>query len=347
MIVSNKSTIHRRMKCFVQFIAPDPNKREDIKRQADDIRSCIERNAKEEGYIITGSPSSGSFAKKTGLRRHLQGNDEVVGQDIDIAFILEDKDSEGNPLGCMVHHFERYLRECNPKCDVGSSKSAANISFSKTKLQFDAVPLIKTKRKDIQKLIRTNGEERQSSVQKQNEFVKSRNKSSNAIDGVVKFNECMRLMKWWRYQRQTESGVFGNGETEDKVPSFLLDLLGAKAYETVSVSATYPETLARWFSYLAHIVRKREDVVFKDFIKEHEDLDQANWRTIDPMDDTNNVVKNWPEYKINELADWFEAARDKMAQAIRHDREGDDQGSLNCLVELFGNSIKTQCKDLS
>lgn len=347
MKISNKSTIHRRMKCFVQFIAPDPDKREDIKRQADAVRACIEQHAKDEGYTIVSSPSSGSFAKKTGLRRHLQGNSEVEGQDIDIAFIMEDKDPNGQPLGSMVPHFERYLRDCYPQSDVSSNKSAAHISFTGTKLQFDAVPLVKTKRKDIQKLIRTNGEERQSSVKKQNEFVRSRNASSNDLEGVVKFNECMRLLKWWRYQRQTESGVFGNKPSDDKIPSFLLDLLGAKAYDRVSVSATYPETLARWFSYLAHVVRRRQDVVFGDFIKKHEELAHANWQVIDPMDDTNNVVKNWPEYKINELADWFETARDKMAQSIRCDHQGDDQGSLSLLVELFGNSIKTQCKEPS
>jgi hypothetical protein len=235
MKVANTALIHKRMKCFVEFIAPEKDKEENIKKQADDIRECISRHAKEDGYVIAAMPYSGSFSKKSGLRRQMQGKDEVEGQDIDIGFILEDKDKNGDPLKCMIIPFKRYLQKRYPDSEVGHTKSSATISFKSTKLQFDAVPLIKTNKESIQKLIRTNGEERQSSVQKQTEFMKSRNRSSNDREGVVRFNDCLRLVKWWRYQRQTESHVFGNGSSDKKIPSFLLDLLCAKAYDEVSV----------------------------------------------------------------------------------------------------------------
>lgn len=345
MKVSKQSTIHRRTKCFVEFIAPEKEKREKIKGQADGIRKCIRDKAVADGYTILAEPYSGSFAKKSGLRRHLQGDSEVEGQDIDIAFILKDEDKDGNPVGCMISTFEGYLKKCYPDSEVGSTKSSATISFSGSKNQFDAVPLVDTNRAHIQKLIRTNGELRQSSVEKQSEFIKSRNRSSNEIEGVVRFNNCLRLIKWWRYHQQSLGGQFGNGEYDDKVPSFLLDLLCAKAYDVCSVQDTYVETLARWFSFLAHAVRHREEILFNDCIKTHQPRANAKWKVIDPMDDTNNVVKNWPDFKIDQLAKWFENALDRMSQAIRHDREGDDQGSMNCLVLLFGNSINNQCKD--
>ena len=345
MIISTHSTIHRRFKCFVDFIAPEPEKRDDIKRQADEIRDCIESKAKDDGYIVAASAYSGSFAKKTGLRRQLQGNDEVEGQDIDIGFILEDRDADGNPLGCMVHTFEGYLRDRWPDSEVGYTKSSATIRFTGSKNQFDAVPLIKTGRKNIQKLIRFDDERRQSSVQQQTEFIKKRNRKSNDLIGVVGFNHCLRLVKWWRYQRQSESGIFGNGRKDPKVPSFLLDLLCAKAFDEESVGTTYPETLARWFGFLAHTVRNRKEVIFGDFIKHHQSRDAADWKVIDPMDDNNNVVKNWKLNKIDELAEWFEESRDEMMRAIRYDREGDDVASLNALVNLFGNSIKNHCKE--
>lgn len=346
MKISNKSLIHKRMKCFVEFIAPDPDKREDTKRQADEIRKCIREKAKEEGYIVLSEPSSGSFAKKSGLRRHLLGKDEVEGQDIDIAFILKDKDKDGNSVGCMVHKFEGYLNKCWPNSDVGQTKSSATISYQSTKLRFDAVPLIETSQQDIQKLIRTDGSERKTSVEKHNYFVKKRNEHSNGLKGVVKFNDCVRLIKWWRYQRQSESGIFGNQEGDKKVPSFLLDLLCAKAYDKLEVFETYPETLCRWFAYLADLLVRRQDIVFNDFIKRHSLPTDLGWKVIDPMDDTNNIVASWKDYEVEELLAWFNEARDRLTEATRHDWEENHTESLNCLVSQFGNSIKNQCKEL-
>lgn len=339
MNISTHSVIHRRLRSFVDFIAPEPEKREDIKRHADEIRECIESKAKADGYTLVASAYSGSFSKKTGLRRHMYGNNEVEGQDIDIAFIVKSTDQEGNPVGCLISVFEGYLRDRWPDSEVGHTKSSATISFAGSKNRFDAVPLIETSRKNIQKLIRTDGTERQSSVQQQTEFIRKRNRRSNELKGVVSFNDCVRLVKWWRYQRQSESGIFGNGPNDPHVPSFLFDLLCAAAYDSESVCATYPETLARWFGFLAHTVRQRHEVIFSDFIVRHELREPARWKAIDPMDDHNNVVKNWLDYKINELADWFETARDEIMRAIRYDREGDDSKNLESLKKLFGSSI--------
>ena len=345
MNLSNRSVIHKRLKCFVEFIAPEKEKREDIKRQSDDIRDCITNGAKKDGLTILSKPYSGSFAKKSGLRRQMQGNDEVEGQDIDLGFILRDEDRWGNPLTCQIETFEKYLRDNYPNSIVGHTKSSATIAFKRTKLQFDIIPLIETSRKNIQKLIRTNGEIRQSSVQQQAEFIKKRNRSSNELDGLVKFNECLRLVKWWRYQRQANSGIFGNGDNDSKVPSFLLDLLCAKAYDETLVKATYPETLASWFGFLAHTVRNRKTVRFTDFIKAPKNENRVNWKVLDPMDDTNNVVENWPDYKINELAKWFEESRGAICRAIRYDEDGEDQKSMEELIQLLGNSIRNQCKE--
>jgi hypothetical protein len=345
MNVSTNSVIHRRFKCFVKYIAPEEEKRQETKDKADEIRRCIEGKAARDGYTVLSAPSSGSFATKTGLRRSLRGNDEVEGQDVDIAFILADKDKDGNDVGCMVETFEGYLNETWPGSDICSTKSSATIFFSTSKLRFDAVPLLKTGREGIQRLIRTNNEERQSSIDKHNEFTRKRTDTSNAIEGVVRFNECVRLVKWWRYHKQSKSTVFGNGDGDEKIPSFLLILLCATAYDKCSVTKTYAETLSQWFGFLAHVVRNRKAIVFNDFIKTHTISEDSLWTVCDPMDDTNNVVRNWGSIKIDELAEWFEHARDKMNQAIRHNDEGEDQASLECLIELFGNSISNQCKD--
>ncbi len=342
MNISTHSVIHKRFKCFVEYIAPDPEKRDEIKRQADDVKDCVESKLTDDGYLLEKSLLSGSFANNTGLRRSMRGNDEVEGQDIDIAFILNEKDEEGNEVKCLVPTIKGYLAEKWSSSTTGQTKSSATISFTSSNQSFDAVPLLKTNRKNIERLLRTNGEERQSSIEKHNEFTRSRTESSNGIQGVVKFNDCVRLVKWWRYQMQSNSTVFGNGENDKKVPSFLLILLCAHAYDKLSVKKTYPETLAAWFSYLAHVTRNRCDIMFDDFIKNHSP-ERNEWLVLDPMDDNNNIVRNWSQIKMDELADWFEFARDKMHEAIGHDDDENYQASLNSLVQLFGNSIANQC----
>lgn len=346
MKISNKSVIHKRLKCFVNYIATEKEKLDEIKAKADDVRDCIESQAKKDGYTILSSPYSGSFASKTGLRRSLRGNDEVEGQDVDIAFVLKDSDKNGKPLGCLIKTFEGYLDNRWPSSDTGHTKSSATIKFSGAKQQYDAVPLIETNRKNIQKLIRLQGKDRQSSVVKHKEFMKSRTEASDKIDGVVRFNECVRLMKWWRYQQQSESSIFGNSENDKKIPSFLMNLLCAHAYDKLGVKETYAGTLAEWFGLLHHVTHQKSDVVFDDFSKKHSISQEATWRVIDPVDDSNNIVQNWSRTMVAELSDWLSQSRDRMIEAIRHDCEGNDQKSLDCLVQLFGNSISNQCKEI-
>lgn len=344
MNFNHKQKIHSRLSTFVDWIATDKDKVEEIKRQAEEIRDRIKPKAVEDGLTVAEMPFSGSFAKKTGLRRYLQGNSEVEGQDVDLAFILEAQDSDGNDLDCQIYNFKTYLEAAYPNCEIGTTKSSATIAFKSTKLSYDLVPLIKTSDANIQTLIRTDGESRQSSVKKHLEFAKDRNRSSDALYGRVCFNQCARLIKWWRYHKQSTSGVFGNGEHDDKIPSILLDLLCAHAYDHVSVQSTYHETLGQWFSFLASEVRKRAPITFTDFIKSPQIDSYAQWYVGDPVDDTNNITASWQPYKIDELADWLAEARDRMAQAIRHDGEGEHFKSRDCLVEIFGNSFKNKCE---
>lgn len=339
-IISTHTTIHRRIKEFVKWIAPIPEVRDKIKTQSDEIRERISSKAEKDGLIINSTPFSGSFAKYSGLRRHLLGNSVEEGQDIDIAFIMKPKDKSGNPLGCQVHKFRKCAEESYPDSEVDNTKSSATIKFSGTKLKYDLVPLFDTDKGNIQLLKRTDGIERTTSVVEHVEFINKRKRSSDAIDGVVRFNECLRLVKWWRTEKQEHSGLFGNEEGDENVPSFLLDLLCAYAYDHRSVDKTYPGTLAMWFGFLANVVRYRKDVIFGSLIdKNHSN--GALWRVIDPIDADNNVVAKWTNAKINELARWLEDSRDEINRAVRYDEAGEDNASMECLMKLFGKAFKS------
>lgn len=102
-----------RMKNFVKWIAPEKETRDAIKKQSDEIRGRIMGKAEEDGLTVMSMPYSGSFAKKTGLRRHYRGESEIEGQDIDIPFVVKkDKETEFEPL---IKRFEKYCEASYPK----------------------------------------------------------------------------------------------------------------------------------------------------------------------------------------------------------------------------------------
>src|SRR5262245_16333746 len=96
--LSTKSTSHRYLIRFVDWIKPDAETEESIRSQADDIRERIKARAIANGLTVRSTPWSGSFAKKTGLRRHMRGNHEVEGQDVDLPFVVSPQTKEGENI---------------------------------------------------------------------------------------------------------------------------------------------------------------------------------------------------------------------------------------------------------
>ncbi len=343
MQVSQKSLLHRRLQCFVDFIAPEKDEQPKIKELFQQIAARIRKHATEEGYTIASVHYAGSYAKRTGLRRHMTGGSEVEGQDVDIAVILEDRNGRRQAIQhSLVPVFKRYLlHQWEPNL-VDHTKSSATLHIRKHQLRFDVVPLIKTEEPNIQKLIRTNRELRTTSVQGHTEFVRKLNRSQNNIH----FNNGLRLVKWWRYHQQITSGTFSNQGGQSKVPSFLLDLLCASAHLQAPNNQSYPELLYKWFRHLTRMAQQRVPIHFGNMGQAA--LNHATeWCVIDPMDATNNVVAKWAPHKVKELASWLQRSRDLMAQAIHYDSDGQHDASMQCLKALFGPSIKTQCKHLS
>lgn len=333
---SNKSRIHVRMKNFVKWIAPEKETRDAIKKQSDEIRGRIKGKAEADGLTVQSMPYSGSFAKKTGLRRHYMGESEIEGQDIDIPFVVKkDKETEFEPL---INRFDGYAKASYPDTEREKTKSSVKMKFTGTKLSYDLVPMFGTSDPEKQILIRENGEIITTSIQKHIEFIKSRTKESNDEDGIVRFNDCIRLLKWWRERKvQKTSGSI------EEVPSFLIDLLAAKAYDKCGVDTTYPQTLAKWFSYLAFVVKNRETIWFSDFYKTPKPDGTKAWNVLDPVMPDNNVVKNWQGYQIDELAAWLQEAAEILNRAIVADLIGEDTESLEHLKQIFGKIFQSHC----
>ncbi|MDC0709617.1 CBASS oligonucleotide cyclase [Stigmatella sp. ncwal1] len=337
--LSTRSVLHRRMSAFVDWIRMDESKVETIRKQSAEIRLRIRGQAEKDGLTIRSTPNSGSFEKKTGLRRHLQGESDVEGQDIDLPFVTSPQDEGGKRIDELLNRFERYAAISYPETSRTPTRSSIQLDFVGTKLRYDLVPMLAVPGDDgSQILLRKNGEQRRTSVQKHIDFVTRRTGESNNLPGRVKFNECVRLVKWWREFRQVNARVLKD------VPSIVIDLMCAHAYDHLQVRETYAETLAQWFSYLAATVQKRHRIAFKDFCPLPAVNSAALWEVLDPVNLDNNIVSPWNQFQVEELGEWLEKSCDILYRAIAADLRGDEVASMTSLVEFFGNPFKHHCE---
>lgn len=329
-------SLHTRAANFVRWIRPDPDKVEDTRKQRDDVKERIKKKAVDDGLTVRSMPHSGSFAKATGLRRHMLGNAEHEGQDVDCPFVLSKKDEDGDPLTTLLPRFEKYAKACYPDTEIERSKSSVKLKFAATKLNFDLVPMLAVDGNDEEQiLLRAGGERRRTSIQKHVDFVKVRTKKSQDLRGPVAFNDGERLIKWWREYQSTQSKILGD------VPSFLVELLCAKAFDEYSVKAKYPETLAVWFDAIYLYASKRTVVSFTDFGVPDASKIDAKWKVIDPVNTVNNAVPtSWGNIQIDELRDLAARARDKVQQAIAFEMRGRDSDAVALMTEVFGPSFK-------
>jgi hypothetical protein len=335
-----QSRAHRRLSAFVNWIKPESDTREAIRKQAGDVRRIISGQAAADGLVVTATPEAGSFAKHTGLRRHMRGDHEIEGQDVDLPFVVKASSKDGERIDELLRRFAGYAAASYPNTPRKVTASSVELSFVASKLNYDLVPMLVAPYADHQIILKKDGNRRLTSVCKHTEFIRRRTRASDEIDGVVKFNECVRLLKWWRYIR------IGTASPIEEVRTTLIELLCVSAYDRLSVDRTYTETLFRWFSWLASLTRQRAAIVFTDYpnIEPIQQDPPGNklWRVLDPVNPNNNVVHmSWGNIELKEFASWFAEGRDALSRLIAHEKGGNDSRVDEILAELFGNSVLT------
>lgn len=338
--VSPLSRSHRRIAKFVDWIRPEIETAARIREQAANIRQRISAQAAADGLTVLSTPEAGSFAKSTGLRRHMRGEMEIEGQDVDLPFVVKPKDADGEKIDKLLQKFDGYAQASYPNTPRRITASSVELQFVQSKLNYDLVPMLKAAQDGYQIILKKDGTRRVTSVARHTEFVTRRTKDSDNLAGRVQFNECIRLFKWWRYVR------IGTDSPIEEVRTTLIELLCATAYDRLKVEKTYTETLFKWFSYLANITRNRTTVTFSDYpsVEPYDQHAPGNklWRVIDPVNCNNNVVHTpWGNIELTEFASWFEAGRDIMQRILSHEGMGNDAMVDELLVELFGNAILT------
>jgi len=338
--LSVQSRSHRRLARFVDWIKPESDTRDAIHKQASDIRRIISGQATSNGLSIMATPEAGSFAKHTGLRRHMRGDSEIEGQDVDLPFVVKPTSKDGDRIDELLRRFERYATTSYPNTPRRVTASSVELGFVASVLNYDLVPMLASAYADHQIILKKDGSRRLTSVAKHTEFIGRRTRESDDLAGRVKFNECVRLLKWWRYVR------IGTTSPIEEVRTTLIELLCASAYDRLSVDSTYTGTLFKWFSWLATVTARRTRVSFNDYqsIEPFRQDAAGNplWQVVDPVNANNNVVHaQWGNIELDEFASWFAAGRDGFSRLMAHESAGNDGTVDDILAELFGNPVLT------
>jgi Second Messenger Oligonucleotide or Dinucleotide Synthetase domain len=326
-------TSPRLLSAFVEWIRPDAQATQNIEVQAELIRKALKVRAEAEGLVVQSTPWSGSFKKKTGIRRlRRDGQTIVEGHDVDLPFILRPTTKDGKEVKTPLEMFARYAELEYPSNPRTRKRSSIHVEFKNTKIGYDLVPLLATPGNDLcQTLIRSDGERRKTSIQKHIEFVTTRSGSSNAKG--VQFNDCVRLVKWLRDLRQFEK------PTARRISTFLLEILCGYAYDQCSVQKTFPGTLASWFGFIGQVIRKRQRVSFGT-PNTSPSSGRTEWQVFEPAFSEINIVGLWKKDQIDELAAWFEKLHQAMNEIIGADIAKNETLVKQKLVQLFGESMK-------
>ena len=318
MPVTSPPLIERRLEHFVDWLKPDPETESAMARQAHEIRDRIRVQAVQDKLTVRSTPSAGSFAKNTGLRRHVTGGSAVDGQDVDIPFVLAPMTEEDQRISRLLDRFQGYADRAYPQRPPYKSrtKSSIKISFEGSKLSYDLVPMIQASEfgDDYQWLLRGDGSKRLTSVIRHNGFITRRTNDSNQRPGRVKFNECVRLLKWWREFRMNNDRRSIPG-----IPSLMVEMLAAYAFDKKGIQTTYSETLLSWFDFLHGVVTKRQRVGFSDYPnpRGRRHAEKSPWMVIEAIDPENNLTHDWIDQHIDELASWLQRGREDMQNSDR------------------------------
>jgi hypothetical protein len=336
--VSTSSRSHRRLAKFVDWIKPEAATAAIIRDQAATIRRAIGGQAEADGLKVTAMPEAGSFAKNTGLRRHMRGDSEIEGHDVDLPFVVKPQTEESERINELLHRFDRYAGASYPRTPRTITGSSVELRFIETKLNYDLVPMLQAATPGYQVILKKDGTRRVTSVARHTEFIGRRTHASDELAGRVKFNECVRLLKWWRYVR------IGTASPIEEVRTTLIELMCASAYDRLEVGRTYTETLAAWFRYLASVVKNRTPISFDDYPSVEPYRKDAPgsplWEVIDPVNCNNNVVHTvWGNIELDEFAQWFADSRDAFARIVSNESMGNDSAVDDLLADLFGNAI--------
>jgi hypothetical protein len=322
---------HSHLKHFVPKIRTPEVELRKIQEQRDRIRHRLRSKLQRAKLPVARMPNAGSYAKGTSLRRYMYGNTKIGGSDVDLPVVLTARSGDHLDLKALLDEFERLVSESYPRSKVSRTKSSIKLELSSFKYPFDIVPMVAVRdQPNREYLFRADGSRIATSVSEHVKFITSRTRRSADSPGIVRFNDMIRLFKWWREL---------HGATEQvlkETPTFLLDLLCAKVFDEHGVATSYTHTLQTWFGAMAQIATQRRQVRFDG----KGAIGATRWEVLDPVSPDNNVVPlKWGDREVEQLARHFWDGGATIQRIQDCDNEHDGKGALRELQTLFGPAI--------
>jgi len=281
------SRISSRFDRFIAHIRPSREQLAEADHQATFLKEQLtERIAIDGQFHLEKIFRAGSTAKHTDLAR--AGKDTF---DIDLGVYYRAQGRTEDQLSRLLLYTHTRLREIypaeKPQQDFHVGKNAVNVIFRTSKLQVDVVPII---RDGFLKLknsgwIPRQDEPRLTSITAHIHFIHIRTIRSKQIQGPVKFNHLVRLMKWWN--RRLPENL--------KQCSYFCELITAAALDNGGVTGDWQSSLEKIFGFLSSHAFA-QPIIFNDYY-DVKSVRCPNDQVIvlDAVNADNNVAHKWNE----------------------------------------------------
>ena len=268
-------------RCLLRLLARIRPKRPALGPRTIAMFEQLRAEARAEGIELLRYVLAGSMEKGTGLRRYRDRERSIPGQAVDLVVEL----APGEPPTYATH---LQLASIAERCFAGAGQ-ADDLDFRADRLQWRLLPIVAQRGADgyVQRLLLPSGA-RVTSVRRHNDDVRMRTRVSIEQCATVGFNDCVRLLKWWR-----ASGP--------ELPGFALERLAIAAFDRVGVREGFATTLLAWADVLASYDTRE---------------------LIDPAGDgRRELLPSWSAQDREALAGWFAEG----ARALREANELADE----------------------
>lgn len=318
---------------FIRALRPTDAQMDLAKDELDFIEEKFESFEIEDHHDFSFKKAlrSGSYAKKTILKRHETGD-----FDADIGIYFDVEDPEKLSPHDLMDHVEAVLRRAY-KNRTGRTpqfercKSAVRVKFdTHPKINIDAVPIVSLEHGSIDNygyIPRRDLEKRKTSVTEHVKFVSDRNK----LHYSTPYNQIFMLFKWWKNNALDET-------LGSKVSSFFLELVIAKAFDETykTFTTNWLDNLLKVGSWIARN-RLRESIYFVDKRIPVTTFPKDPVIVLDSVNPQNNVAATWTTQDRDNFANKIQNMCDVLNDAVNEAAAGDIDSAVEILDIVFPN----------
>lgn len=325
-------TIIGRFDRFVRAIRPNDSHISEANRQTDYMVERLKgKVSSDETFNLEKVLKAGSNAKFASLRRTAEN---VF--DVDLGAYFSGEGATKKELDTLLNFTCKQLREIYPKKlskDIQALESAVRVKFrTGIKLNVDVAPIIRDDSLKLENggwLPRADGW-RLTSVTCHNQFISRRTAQSKDVPGPVKFNQLVRLVKWWN-----------NHQGNLAQPSILCDLVTAAAFDAEGITGEWQSSLRKVFLFLLKH-QFLEPIVFNDY----HSITGLTYPSdpviiMDSVNLENNITKDWTEKTRLDYLARIQNAFDWMAEARSYELDGDENGAVDMWCQVFGDQFRS------